>query len=438
MHRAHDEKLARVAQAAAEGHSGIAVLVGGSSTGKTRACWETLQIIKDSAVANAPWRLWHPIAPSYPEAVLKHLPNVAPHTVIWLNEAQLYLNTPKGEEVAAALRELLRDGKRAPILVLATLWLEHWSNLTTPPGFIGSDHHPQTRQLLADCDISVPSAFSETQLRDLANADDPRLIQAASHASGGQVAQYLASAPELLSRYMYALPGPKALIHAAMDVRRLGVGDLIPLSFLVAAAAAYLTDREWDSLKDDWLVCSLEQICEPGKGAIAPLTLIHPRPERSSVPNKTTYRLADYLNQHSHHTRRTIIPPLGFWDACETLTDRVELRELGSAAEARGVLRNAARLYRRAAGLGDAKAAARLVKRLNQLDPETSNTVWGLVDNVSLSEIDAVTELVRALAVAGAAELGNRAAQVGHDECCPGRSARSDAFVQYRATALSR
>ena len=132
VRRPHDEELARVTRIATEGRSGIAVLVGGSSTGKTRACWETLKTISDTSTPNAPWRLWHPIAPSHREAVLKGLPNVAPCTVIWLNDAQLYLDTPDGEEVAADLRELLRDGKRAPILVLATLWPEHWSTLTSP------------------------------------------------------------------------------------------------------------------------------------------------------------------------------------------------------------------------------------------------------------------------------------------------------------------
>ncbi len=36
--REHDTELGSVVRAAAEGRSGIAVLVGGSSTGKTRAC----------------------------------------------------------------------------------------------------------------------------------------------------------------------------------------------------------------------------------------------------------------------------------------------------------------------------------------------------------------------------------------------------------------
>jgi hypothetical protein len=406
VRRTHDEELARVTQAAVEGRSGIAALVGGSSTGKTRACWETLQIIKDTAITNASWRLWHPIAPSHTEAVLKDLPNVTQHTVIWLNEAQLFLDASDGEEVAAALRELLRDAKRAPILVLATLWPEHWSNLTTrPAGYRAPDPHAQARELLAGCDINVPSAFNTMELRELADADDPRLVQAAAYASHGEIAQYLASAPELLSRYMNAPPAPKALIHAAMDARRLGVGDSIPLKFLKDAATAYLTDGEWNSLKEDWLPNSLAQIAESGKGTLAPLTLIRRRPGHSSLSEEKTYRLADYLNQHSHHIRRTIIPPLGFWGACETLNDRVELGQLGNAAEARGILLNAARLHKRAAVLGDAKAAGRLVKRLNPLDPDTSSAARQLIDNVSFDEIDAVSELAHALEAAGAAEL---------------------------------
>jgi hypothetical protein len=59
--RGHDEVLGHVVQAAAEGRSAIAILVGGSSTGKTRACWEALDLLRNQ---NSPWRLWHPIDPS--------------------------------------------------------------------------------------------------------------------------------------------------------------------------------------------------------------------------------------------------------------------------------------------------------------------------------------------------------------------------------------
>ena len=107
--REHDLRLAEVVRAAAEGASGIAVLVGGSSTGKTRACWEALGLLRERPER---WRLWHPIDPSRPEAALRELPSIGPRTVIWLNEAQFYFDAPAdglGERVAAGLRQLLRD-----------------------------------------------------------------------------------------------------------------------------------------------------------------------------------------------------------------------------------------------------------------------------------------------------------------------------------------
>ena len=121
--REHDSELGQVVVAAAEGRSGIAVLVGGSSTGKTRACWEALRLLRDEEPG---WRLWHPINPSRPDAALRELSAIGPRTVVWLNEAQFYLDAPGGlgEQVAAGLRELLRDPSCGPVLVLATIWLD--------------------------------------------------------------------------------------------------------------------------------------------------------------------------------------------------------------------------------------------------------------------------------------------------------------------------
>ena len=132
--REHDAALGSVVRAAAEGRSGIAVLVGGSSTGKTRACWEALHLLRDQ---HPPWRLWHPIDPSRPDAALRELPSIGPRTVVWLNEAQFYLDVTDsgpGERVAAGLRELLRDPARAPVLVLATLWPAVLGRPDRPPG----------------------------------------------------------------------------------------------------------------------------------------------------------------------------------------------------------------------------------------------------------------------------------------------------------------
>jgi hypothetical protein len=138
--REHDSELGQVVRAAAGGRSGVAVLVGGSSTGKTRACWEALGLLRDQEPG---WRLWHPIGPTRPDAALAELPRIGPRTVVWLNEAQFYLDVADrglGERAAAGLRELLRDHARAPVLILATLWPQYWDTLIArPPG--GADPH---------------------------------------------------------------------------------------------------------------------------------------------------------------------------------------------------------------------------------------------------------------------------------------------------------
>ena len=78
----------------------------------------------------------HPIDPTRPAAALRDLPGIGAQTVVWLNEAQFYLEVAEaglGEQVAAGLRELLRAPGRAPVLVLATLWPQFWDTLTARP-----------------------------------------------------------------------------------------------------------------------------------------------------------------------------------------------------------------------------------------------------------------------------------------------------------------
>jgi hypothetical protein len=177
--RDHDAELESVVAAAAAGSSGVAVLVGGSSTGKTRACWEALRLLRGQGRA---WRLWHPIDTSRPEAALRELSLIGPRTVVWLNEAQFYLGVEHGglgERVAAGLRQALRDPARAPVLVLATLWPEHWGTLTARR-LNGTEPHEQARKLLAGRDITVPTAFTAAQLHLLPAAGDPRLALATS------------------------------------------------------------------------------------------------------------------------------------------------------------------------------------------------------------------------------------------------------------------
>ncbi|MFF5113598.1 hypothetical protein [Streptosporangium sp. NPDC000509] len=60
-----------VATAVAAGGVRIAVLVGDSSTGKTRTCWEAVRALPEL------WRIWHSLAPSPAEALVEGLDQIA-------------------------------------------------------------------------------------------------------------------------------------------------------------------------------------------------------------------------------------------------------------------------------------------------------------------------------------------------------------------------
>ncbi|MCX4799894.1 hypothetical protein OG497_39320 [Streptomyces sp. NBC_01242] len=433
--RDHDQALAEVVAQVCDGTSRIAVLVGGSSTGKTRACWEALNALRKR---DEPWRLWHPIYPAPPDAALAELSELAPYTVVWLNEAQLYLSPDQhGEQVAAGLRTLLRDPERSPILVLATLWPNHWNALTaraTPDG------HAQARELLDGHRIKVPDTFTGTDLATLNDtaSRDPRLEEAVHHAAEGQITQYLAGVPVLMSRYHDSAPATQALIHAAMDARRLGAGPRIPLAWLAQAAPGYLTEAEWNQSGDDWLERALDHVTKPCNGIpglLTPLKTDTPRNRRTSAAQSYAtghaprsqatqspqYQLADYLDQHGRRRRAEKIPPIDFWSAASTHAHPADLAALGRAAWARGLYRDSTQLHKHATTHGDSSAASTLVYHLHTLHPADHRPAAWAAAHVALDNPYAVIRLLVELREAGAQEqvrvLAERAAaQVALDD----------------------
>ncbi|MGW1055450.1 transcriptional regulator [Streptomyces sp. NPDC002521] len=374
VEREHDHRLLDAVEKVGKGASRLAVLVGGSSTGKTRACWEAIQRLPPT------WRLWHPIEPGRPEAALAGLGAVEPHTVLWLNETQHYLltpNSPLGESLAAGLRALLRDPDRGPVLVLGTLWPEYWARLTTAPPAGDKDPHSQARALLTGCDLHVPEIFAESEAESLtrAAAVDPRLAYAVEHAEQGHIAQYLAGAPALVERYRNAPATAKAVVETAMDAGRLGIGPTVPLSLLEAAAPAYLTDLQWAQATDDWLLQALEYATRPVHGARGPLTRVRARPGEPEL-HEPHYRLADYLDQHGRSERIYAVPPKAFWDAAaDNVRDPAALMSLAQAASDRWRYRHAVQLVRAATQAGDSSAfvdLALLQARFDGYDPESS------------------------------------------------------------------
>ncbi|KUN57221.1 hypothetical protein AQJ46_48325 [Streptomyces canus] len=371
--RAHDQVLADAVRDADAGRSRIVVLVGTSSTGKTRACWEAVQDL-----AKAGWRLWHPFDPTRAEAALEELHRVGPRTVVWLNEAQHYLGDPThGERIAAAVHQLLLDEERRPVLVLGTLWPEYAHRYTALPTPGGPDPYSRVRELLAGHTTAVPDAFDANALAEaaaLAGQGDRLLADALTRArDSGRITQDLAGVPELLRRYEQATPPARALLEAAMDARRLGVGLHLPQAFLTDAASDYLTDTDYDQLTDDWAERAFAELAELVHGKQAPLRRTTPRaPRRPPAPTATAghpapalagpvFRLADYLEQHGRTTRRHLCPPASFWHAAHThLTHPEDLKSLADEAGSRHRQQWAHLLLHRAADQGHTGALGRL------------------------------------------------------------------------------
>ncbi|MFC4013933.1 hypothetical protein ACFOY2_42380 [Nonomuraea purpurea] len=373
--REHDATLASIVKSAIAGQSQIAILVGGSSTGKTRACWEALHALR---AGSSDWRLWHPITPARPDALIEQLKRVEPHTVIWLNEAQEYLSTSPaqlGEQVAAHLRDLLRDASRSPVLIMGTLWPEHRDEISTPPSPNQRDIHSQARQLIAGQTIEVPSAFNERALINLLDAakTDMRLAQSAAEAEAGQITQFLAGVPALLERYRHAPAVARALVHAAMDARRLGYELVMTKQFLTKAAVGYLTDNEWNSLSDDWQADAFSYVAKFCNGVPGPLTPIKSRVIGETQIEKV--RLADYLDQIGRKERNDQLPPLSLWDALLASNNAGELVDFAAEARKRGLFKYSLRLLKRSASLGDPGAAALAIAYLKDMGAAVDQAV---------------------------------------------------------------
>ncbi|GLU47372.1 tetratricopeptide repeat protein [Nocardiopsis ansamitocini] len=349
--RPHDTHLrAHIKAATTQGARPQMVVVRGAScTGKTRTAFEAVRATLPNDFAL--------LFPTNAEGLLAVLAADAlgPRTVLWLNEAQQYLNDAKGEAVAAAL--LRRLDTMGPLLVVATLWPAYDQTLTRRPAPGQGDPHPKARELLAQAHYTyVPDSFTDhlDAAREAAR-HDPSLTTALQTGAAG-LTQILAAGPDLVQHYEHPAgehgPYGQALISAAMDAHRLKVVGPLPLDFLQAAAPGYLTDTQRASADPDWFTHALTHARTRVKDTTPPLQDIPRASGMGALPG--VVRLADFLQQHGRRARATQSPPASFWNAATThLSDPTDLTNLAYAALQRARLRHAAHLYCAAADAGD-------------------------------------------------------------------------------------
>ncbi|MCY1138210.1 hypothetical protein OWR29_09390 [Actinoplanes sp. Pm04-4] len=315
------------------------VMVGGSSSGKTRSLYEAVYELVPE------WALVQPAD----AAELLDLKGAPPRrTVVWLDELQRYLSAdpPLSSE---CIRALIRAGN----LVVGTLWPDQYALWT-------AGHEDVHRLVKAATVIPVPDDLTgpEKEVAEAAAERDSRIRQALKTRDAG-LTQALAGGPALVMCWEQPVnPYVRAIITAAADAHRLGVQSPLSETLLVEAMAGYLQGRQRVRSPGEWLPEALPHATRPQFGEVSALS-----PTDGGRPGRLAgYTVADYLAQHLRRERRVETVPHEAWQALVTRLIRpADLWQVAESALARLRCRYAEGALRRLADeFRDARAASRL------------------------------------------------------------------------------
>lgn len=289
------------------------ILVGGSSTGKTRSLYEAVyELVPD-------WSLEQPAEASD----LLELKNAPPSaTVFWLDELQQYLGGSPAL-TSECVRVLVRSGN----LVVGTLWPDQYAKWTSGP--------EDARSLMKIAfPISVPDSLTEPELeqaKEIAEYDSR--IRSALQIRDAGLTQALAGGPSLVMCWEQpATPYAGAIITAAADAHRLGVQSPLSGELLARAMFGYLKASHRVRPAEQWLSQALPHATQRLYGDVSALSPV----DDGRAGTLAGYTVADYLAQHLRRKRRTAPVPQSAWLALgEHLRCPEDLRRLAGSALAR-------------------------------------------------------------------------------------------------------
>ncbi|MGV9454833.1 tetratricopeptide repeat protein [Streptomyces sp. NPDC003635] len=342
--RPHDETLRqRLTRAAATNDAVFVLLVGRSSSGKTRAVYEAVAAVLPD------WPVLHPVDAD--ELIAE---DVGPRTVLWLDEAQRYLSGATGEGAARQIGRLL--DKVAPLAVVGTMWPEHLRRFAE-----SRDEAPHAWALLTGRHptVTVPDTLpGDSPAVAAAAARDPR-IAAAVRAAGAtdRVLQHLTGGPELVRRWdmgpdQWFTAPEHAVLTAAVEARRLGHAGAVPARLLMEAAVGFMDSGARATAGKEWFPAAVSALTAPGRG---PAPLIAER-HGPGVGDPDSYRPDDYVEQHIRRVRAHRAPPAEFWTGAAWARTPDDLYAFGRAAEQRRRYSCAAALYENAVRQGHSRA----------------------------------------------------------------------------------
>ncbi|GAA1881999.1 tetratricopeptide repeat protein [Actinomadura bangladeshensis] len=333
------------------------LLVGESSTGKTRTLFEA---VKAELIG---WRIIRLKSVEDFDEIASDPPR---HHVLWLDELQGYLSA-EHSITAESMLALLEAGN----IAVATLWPQ-WFNLYTSHPQDKKDPYVHERNLLKLARvIHVAESFSASEnerAREVAKSD--ARVRLALQVSDFGLTQTIAAAPQLIERWNNANPYARAVLTAAYDAFRLGVFHPIPVAFLRAAAVGYCDDRTRARAPKTWFDDAIAYATEALSGATAALS---PIAVKDSMEDLEGFIAADYLAQYIIPRRSHLCPPETFWQAAISHLSRDDdISRLGESAKRRARFYYADELFRRAAAEGDAlstiELAESMIKKGEELD----------------------------------------------------------------------
>lgn len=253
---------------------GFVLLVGDSTAGKSRTGYEAM-------AATLPEHTL--IAPHDREALPYAFAMAAetPQCVLWLDDLESFLGA--GGLTRNKITGLLGgDGQHR--VILATIRAAEETRYTSDAGGpeAARQAHRDAREVLEHAHrIRLPRLFTPAeQARAKARNWDPRIADAVAHAESYGLAEYLAAAPELLRDWENAWtpnttpgapanPRGAALVTAAVDIRRAGWADPIPIELLEQVHEHYLASVGGSRLQPEPIESAWEWACRPRRATTA-------------------------------------------------------------------------------------------------------------------------------------------------------------------------
>jgi hypothetical protein len=352
------DKMAEVTAALTAG--GLVLVVGDSTAGKSRLAYEAMRACLPRHVC---------VKPDKPDALPAAIATARQKrpSVLWLDDLERYLGI--GGLTQTDLADLVEGGRT---VVLATMRSYERGDLSArhDPQRASSDRQMARagREVLSavDTEIWLRRMWSDRELaRARAVKHDVRIAQALNSADKHGLAEVMAAGPQLLADWQDAwsavsrtpVPGQTygeargaALVTAAVDVRRAGYHQPVPIGILQVLHEEYLRDRGGAALRPGSWDNALAWATQP----------LHATSSLLEPAGDDHYLAFDYLVEATAWD--SDIPPVPdvTWQALIEHAEPADVVEVAWQASFAGHVTHVRRAFDRALAAGQYVAAAQL------------------------------------------------------------------------------